>query len=48
MGQKILLAETFTDATLPAIYDDTIMSAGSLILNDLGHSLGGVTGVQVR
>ena len=47
MGQKILLAETFTDATLPAIYDDTIMSAGSLILNDLGHSLGGVTGVQV-
>ena len=34
MGQKILLAETFTDATLPAIYDDTIMSAGLLILND--------------
>ena len=45
MGQKIQLAETFTGTGLPVLYDDSLMNAGSLVLLDLGHSLGGVTGV---
>jgi hypothetical protein len=45
MGQKITLAETFTGSGLPTIYDDSIMGAGSLILHDVGHSLGGFAGI---
>ena len=45
MGQKTVLTDTFTDTTLPIIYDDPIMSAGTLILADLTHSLGGVNGL---
>ncbi len=45
MGQKVSLAETFTGSGLPVVYDDSIMSAGSLILHDVGHSLGGFSGI---
>jgi hypothetical protein len=45
MGQKVSLTETFTGTGLPTVYDDSIMSAGSLILMDVGHSLGGFTGI---
>jgi len=45
MGQKITLSETFTGSGLPTVYDDTIMGAGSLILHDVGHSLGGFAGI---
>jgi hypothetical protein len=45
MGQKITLSETFTGSGLPTVYDDSIMGAGSLILHDVGHSLGGFSGI---
>jgi hypothetical protein len=45
MGQKITLAETFTGTGLPSVYDDSLMGAGSLILHDVGHSLGGFAGI---
>ncbi len=45
MGQKVSLTETFTGSGLPVVYDDSIMSAGSLILHDVGHSLGGFSGI---
>lgn len=48
MGQKIQLTETFTGSGLTVLYNDTIMSSGSLLLMDLGHSLGGFSGVPVN
>lgn len=45
-GQKTVLdGITFTDTTLPILRSDALLSAGSLYLFDLGHSLGGVSGV---
>lgn len=45
MGQKISLSETFSGTGLPQVYDDAIMGPGSLILHDVGHSLGGFSGI---
>jgi len=46
MGQKIVLSDVvFSDTNLAIIRDDQILSNGSLLLMDFGHSLGGVTGV---
>lgn len=45
-GQKIVLSGvSFSDATLPVLRADGILSAGSLCLFDLAHSQGQVTGV---
>ena len=47
-GQKTVLeGVTFTDTTLPILRADGVLSAGSLYLFDLGHSLGQVTGVPI-
>lgn len=47
-GQKIVLSGvTFTDTTLPVLRADGILSAGSLVLFDLGHSQGKITGVPI-
>lgn len=48
MGQKVSLTETFTGTGLPVVYDDSIMGAGSLILHDVGHSLGGFSGIPAN
>lgn len=48
MGQKITLSETFSGTGLPQVYDDSIMGAGSLILHDVGHSLGGFSGIPAN
>jgi hypothetical protein len=48
MGQKIALTETFTGTGLPILYDDAIMGAGSLILHDVNHSLGGFAGIPAN
>lgn len=46
MGQKIVLSDVvFTDTTLPVVYNDPILSNGSLFLFDPSHSLGAFTGV---
>lgn len=45
-GQKIVLSGiSFTDSSLPEIRDDPILSSGSLLLMDLGHSMGVFTGI---
>lgn len=41
-GLKIQIPTTFTDTSLPVVYDDPLMTAGSLMLVDVGHSLGGL------
>lgn len=38
-GLKLVLPVTFTDTTLPVLYDDAVMSAGSLLLLDPMHSV---------
>ena len=40
-GLKITLPVAFTDLTLPIVQDDAILTSGSLLLLDAGHSLGG-------
>lgn len=40
-GLKIQVPGTFTDTSLPIVFDDSVMSAGSLLLVDAQHSLGG-------
>jgi len=40
MGQKIVLTDAFTDLTLPKIYPDPGISAGTLFLFDGAHSQG--------
>jgi hypothetical protein len=48
MGQKIVLSESFTDLTLPVLYDDAMQTAGTLMLIDFGHSNGAFTGVPTN
>ena len=41
MGNQITLSDvTFSDTTLPVLRDDPLLSSGSLILVDVGHSKG--------
>jgi len=48
-GQKIVLSGVnFTDATLPVVENDPILSSGSLFLMDFSHSLGLVSGVPAN
>jgi hypothetical protein len=42
---RVLDGITFTVTTLPILRSDALLSTGSLYLFDLGHSLGGVSGV---
>lgn len=49
MGQKIVLSGVnFTDESLPVLRDDPLLSAGSLVLVDFGHSLGGIDAVPTN
>ncbi|MGP5282099.1 hypothetical protein ACTXNJ_12985 [Pseudomonas helleri] len=46
MGHKIALPDTyFSDTTLPVLRDDPLLSSGSLVLIDLGHSKGRLASV---
>lgn len=47
-GFMIKLPEAVTDLTLPKLYADPIMSDGSLVLLDVGHSAGLVTGIPAN
>jgi hypothetical protein len=44
MGLQFTLTDTFTDTSLPQLFDDPIMSTGSLMLMDVNHSLGSFSG----
>lgn len=49
MGQQFVLSDIeFTDDSLPVLRNDPLLSSGSLLLVDFGHSLGSVVGVPVR
>ena len=46
MGNQITLSDVvFSDSTLPVLRDDPLLSSGSLILVDVGHSKGRLSGV---
>ena len=46
MGNQITLSDVvFSDSTLPVLRDDPLLSSGSLVLVDVGHSKGRLAGV---
>ncbi|MGP5446153.1 hypothetical protein, partial [Pseudomonas helleri] len=46
MGNQITLSDVvFTDTSLPVLRDDPLLSSGSLILVDAGHTKGRLSGV---
>ena len=46
MGHKITLSDiVFSDSSLPVLRDDPLLSSGSLVLVDVGHSKGRLSGV---
>lgn len=46
MGNKLTLTDVvFTDSSLPVLYDDPLISNGTLVLVDFGHSKGKLTSV---
>lgn len=46
MGNQITLSDVvFSDSTLPVLRDDPLLSSGSLVLVDVGHSKGRLSGV---
>lgn len=46
MGNQITLSDVvFSDSTLPVLRDDPLLSSGSLVLVDFGHSKGRLSGV---
>lgn len=47
-GLKIVLPISFSDSSLPILYDDAIMSTGSLILVDPAHSANPLSGVPTN
>lgn len=42
MGTKEIIPVTFKDTTLPIVRDDPMLTAGSILLHDVGHSRGGL------